>query len=192
MTLDYKAYHMIFLVGAIAAGVMLVTTILLFILMRIPAVIGDLTGRTARREIEDIRNQNTRTGTKTYKSSAVNKARGKITDKISPSGNLRRRHPSDDFVGAMSTAKIGPQGGPAPVSQPAAETTILEPPAAETTVLAPEQMYDAQSASFAEPAGETTVLSSPVGAPAAPAAVGSSSFTIEYEITFIHTNELIR
>ena len=212
LSFDYKTYWMIFLVGAIAAGVMLVVTILLFVLLRIPAVIGDLSGRTARREIEDIRNQNTQSGTKTYKSSAVNKARGRITDKISPSGNLRRRH-SGELVGAMSTARIGPHVITTPDSQPAEETTVLEQvdlPAAETTVLesaaaaveettvlsAAQPSYGEPAASYAAPpAAETTVLSASAadyGAAAYPAGGYGSAFAIEYEITFINTNELIQ
>lgn len=52
-TLSLSAY--------IAAGVFLVTTVALFFLLDIPGVLGDLTGATARKAIEDIRTQ-TETG----------------------------------------------------------------------------------------------------------------------------------
>ena len=89
--MTYEMYRYVFLGGAIAAGVMLAVSILLFFLLKIPKVIGDLSGRTARRAIDDIRRQNEESGDKTYKSSAVNLQRGKVTDKITKSGRLLRR-----------------------------------------------------------------------------------------------------
>ena len=104
--MSYEVYRYIFIGAAILCGAMLITSILLFILLKIPKVIGDLTGRTARKAIENIRNQNESSGDKTYRSSLVNQARGKLTDKISPSGRLMR-NPTDHLGGAMATEKIG-------------------------------------------------------------------------------------
>ena len=176
MSLTYDNYRLIFIVAAILCGIMLVTSILLFILLRIPKVIGDLSGATAKKAIENIRNQNEASGDKTYKTSAVNQSRGKITDKISPSGRLQR-NPSGPIAGAMATEKIGD------AQPPAAETAVLaEPTAAETTILG---------------GNDTTVLSGVVGnetvvlSTAPVAAQVPVAFAVEYEITYIHTNEII-
>ena len=156
--------------GAILAALMFITTIILFFVLKIPHVIGDLSGANARKAIENIRNQNESTGEKIYKSSETNIKRGKITDKISPSGNLIK-NPSGDIAGAMKTEKISP-GGYESVSNEttvldcSSETTVLNPIQEETTVLNTNQ-------------GETTVLEQP------------SVFVIEYEITFVHTSEVI-
>ena len=65
-------------------------------------------GREVRKAIEEIRQQNESSGHKTYKTSLVNQERGKLTDKISPSGNLYPAE-TDPLAGAMATEKIGTQ-----------------------------------------------------------------------------------
>lgn len=164
--MTYDIYRYIFMGGAILAGIMFVLSILLFFFLKIPHVLGDLTGRNARKAIENIRNQNESSGDKLYKTSQVNRERGKLTDKISPSGSLMR-DPSGVLGGggAMATEKISTQELP----PQADETTVLDT-ANETTVLNSE-------------AGETTLLDAqPDTAPV---------FQIEYEITYIHSEEVI-
>lgn len=86
--MTYEMYRMIFqIAGGLSIGLLVVSVILFFVL-KIPRVIGDLSGRTARKAIEDIRKQNTQSGDKRHKTSAVNRERGMITDRITPSGNL--------------------------------------------------------------------------------------------------------
>lgn len=154
----YEIYRYIFLGGTIVTAIMLVVTIILFFSLRIPKVIGDLTGSTARKAIKNIREQNEKTGDKAYKVSPVNLERGKLTDKISPSGNLIPQ--SDSHLGAgVGTEKIGTDNL-APTY--AAETDVLNmnPQGSETTLL------------------DQTNVSAPV-------------FAVEYEITYIFSNEVI-
>lgn len=156
--MTYEIYRYIFIGGAALAGLMLAVAVLLFFLLKIPKVIGDLTGANARKAIENIRNQNETSGDKTYRSSPVNRQRGKITDKISPSGRLVRAS-SYAESGAMGTEKISTQQlAPADAGN---DTVVLN--------------YEA-------PANETTVLD---------AQTFGDEFVIEYEITYIHTNEII-
>ncbi len=164
--MTYDIYRYIFMGGAVLAGIMFVLSVLLFFFLKIPHVLGDLTGRNARKAIENIRNQNEISGDKLYKTSQVNRERGKLTDKISPSGSLMR-DPSGVLGGggAMATEKISTQELPPQAN----ETTVLDT-ANETTVLNSE-------------AGETTLLDAqPDTAPV---------FQIEYEITYIHSEEVI-
>lgn len=127
------------LTSYIIAGVLVLVAIALFFLLDIKKVIGDVTGATARKAIDTIRAQNEATGDKAYKPSPVNAARGKLTDKISPSGRL---YPQTAGIGGSTgtekfdTTKLMPQ---------TEETTILDSTVSETTVLN-------------EPNGETTVL----------------------------------
>lgn len=164
--MSYEIYRYIFIGAAILCGAMIVTSILLFILLKIPKVIGDLTGRTARKAIENIRNQNESSGDKTYRSSLVNQERGKLTDKISPSGRLIR-NPTDLLGGAMATEKIGTQ-------QLVSDETAVLDSGNETTVLTGE---------LENSGNETTLL--------AQTDISNNVFEIEYEITYIHTNEVI-
>lgn len=169
--MSYEIYRYIFYGGAILAAVMLAVTVLLFFVYKIPTVIGDLTGANARKAIENIRNQNESSGDKLYKTSQVNRERGKLTDKISPSGSLMRDPSGILGGGAMATEKISTQELPQ-----VDDTTILE--SNETTVLSSNETTVLDSAG----AGETTVLTTE-DVPAV--------FQIEYEITFIHTDEVI-
>lgn len=148
--MTYEIYRYVFIGAAVLCGIMAVVTILLFFFMKIPRVIGDLSGRTARKAIEEIRQQNESTGDKTYKSSPVNRERGKLTDRISPTGSLYPVE-TDSLAGAMATEKIG--------TQQLDYTDLLDSVGGE----------------------ETTVLSE----------VTENNFVIEYEITFIHTEEVI-
>ena len=88
--MTYETYHTVFLSAGILAIIFAVCSVLLFVLLKIPKVVGDLSGRTARKGIADIREQNVRTGDKRHKTSAVNLDRGRITDRITDSGNIQR------------------------------------------------------------------------------------------------------
>lgn len=171
--LTYQTYRYIFLGALIACGVFFVISAILFFTLRIPKVISDLSGRTARKAIENIRMQNEQSGDKTYQSSAVNLQRGKLTDKISRSGRLLTRHETPFGTGVI-TEKISTQklshAEETEVLSTGNETTVLSESAGETDVLV-------------APAGETEVL--------APAEQPVQAFSVEFEITYIHTNEII-
>ena len=116
--------------------------VIIFFVLRIPDVIGDLSGRTARRAIEDIRNRNESTGEKAYKSSAANINRGKLTQKI-------------------STMKLDTAGGATTVLENEAgnETTVLKSEVnSETTVLKSE-VNSETTVLGTQTDNETTVLS---------------------------------
>lgn len=64
------------------AGVFLVLAVFFWFFFKIPTVIGDLTGRTARKSIAKMRIANESTGVKAYKQSKINAERGKVTGSI--------------------------------------------------------------------------------------------------------------
>lgn len=132
-------------VSYIFAVIFLLTAIVLFFLLKVPKLIGDITGSTARKEIELIKQQNENGRDKAYKPNADNAPRGKITDEISLSGKLKRRV-NRMGIGASAKktvkAKFTLASSATPVSSvTSGETTILDEngPAAETTVLAQDQ-----------------------------------------------------
>ena len=211
--MTYETYRYIFLGGLIAAAIFFGISVILFFVLNIPKVVSDLSGRTARKAIESIRKQNEQSGNKVYQSSTVNMQRGRLTDKISQSGRLISRGGNAFGVGVI-TDKISTQklqtaaetdvlsGAPetdvlytgvetdvlscAPETSVLAngsETSVLNVGYGETSLLAP-QMGSTQELGFAAPA--------PAMASPAPAIeLTNQPFTIEYEITFIHTNEVI-
>jgi len=196
--MTYDVYMNIYMVGLVLAGIMLVVSVILFFVLKIPAVIGDLSGATARKAIENIRNQNEESGEKAYKSSAVNRERGRLTDKISPSGSLHTK-PSDKLGFGMKTEKISTQrldvedSGETTLLSAVNETTVLSNNAGETEVLNEAPAFN-----------ETTLLSPDMMAPSTESndvqmGFGDTTelppmpglFVIEQEITFIHTQEII-
>ncbi len=70
------------IVGFSLSGVALAAAVFMFIKMNIPAVIGDLTGKTVAREIKAMRDANASSGEKLHKSSPVNANRGKLTESV--------------------------------------------------------------------------------------------------------------
>lgn len=189
------------LVSFIAAGVFFLVAVALFFLLDIKRVIGDVSGSTARKAIENIRQQNEESGDKAYKPSAVNQARGKVTEKISPSGRLKNQQ--NALSVAVGTSKLAKNGNPPAPASPAAEsnaTTVLnstpaqEPQSGnETTVLGASDTSSVSAANettilntfeATAPSGsETTILSQP-----APA---QQSFLVDYEIGFCGSTEII-
>ena len=182
--MTYEIYRYIFLGGTVLTIIMFIVSVLVFFLLNIPNVIGDLTGSNARKAIEDIRNSNERTGEKTYRTSPVNRERGKLTDKISASGRLIKS-PSRSLHGAMSTEKISTQQLKS--DNEITETVLLSndfSESSETTVL---------SADFSD-SYETSVLGSEDyinGTSVLNSQSFSNEFIVEYEITYVHTNEII-
>lgn len=173
------------LVSYIIAGVLVLAAIALFFLLDIKKVIGDVTGATARKAINTIREQNEASGDKAYKPSPVNAARGKLTDKISPSGRLQ---PQTAGIGGspgtekFDTTKLMP---------PIEETTVLDNTVSDTTVLSEETTVLEQNAN----SGETTVLSE--NADSQPENAKSSDkehkvdFSTDVEMGFTDSSEII-
>lgn len=115
----------------IAAGVFLATAVFLFVAFKIPAVISDLSGRTARKSVAKIRANNERSGKKFHRSSATNAERGKVTEQTvrpqrSPAGEKANSDPNQ----MPETGLIGQNRAEAVPEQ---ATTVLTSEA--TTVL---------------------------------------------------------
>ncbi len=171
--MTYDVYRYIFIGAAILCGIMFIASVLIFIFLKIPKVISDLSGATARKAIKNIREQNEASGDKGYQVSAFNRARGKLTDKISPSGNVIEQYHIQ--MAAVGTTKIETQ------ELATNETAILEE-YSNTTVLENQSAGETSVLSEEYSSGETSVLSQSPNA---------AMFVVEYDITFIHTNEII-
>ncbi|WML54917.1 hypothetical protein RCG17_10115 [Neobacillus sp. PS3-12] len=74
--MDATVWRMISLIGYFLAGVFFVAAIILFFKMNIRTIIGDLTGKTAARQIQEIRERNLMTGHQRYKPAAFQLERG--------------------------------------------------------------------------------------------------------------------
>lgn len=161
------------LAAYITAGILFLIAVALFFLLNVPKLIGDISGSTAKKAIEAIRQQNENTGNKAYKPSPVNAARGKLTDKISPSGRLEQRT-SGMSVGAQ-TEKFDTME----LLEAAQATTLLNA-GNETTVL-----------NQGESGATTLLFGQEHGNSKEPESTAPAVVTVDVEMGFIGSSELI-
>jgi hypothetical protein len=81
--MDATTWLIISIVGYSLFGVLLIVVIFMFFKMNIPAIIGDLNGKTAARQIQEIREKNKLTGNKQHRPSTFNVERGTLTAPVS-------------------------------------------------------------------------------------------------------------
>lgn len=79
--------HTLSTVSYILAVLFVVLAIVLWFIFKIPNVIGDLSGRNAKKSIARMRQNNEKTGDKSYRASEKNLARGKLTGTMEGVGN---------------------------------------------------------------------------------------------------------
>lgn len=103
MNLTYEQYMIVFYAGIIASGVFLMLSIVLFILLKVPQTIGDLSGSNARKGIKEIRRQSeenvVRTADSGKKKSASAKntvSTGELVNKKKHGGFFADKHKKDD------------------------------------------------------------------------------------------------
>ncbi len=160
--MTYEIYRSVFIGGVVFSTIMFLISVTLFFVFKIPKIIGNLSGSTAKKAIRQIREQNEYTGALKNTGRTEKTKRKKLHNKTGTSGaETSGYHPSGS--GAW-TEKISTQL----LDQKAMAQSMLE----ETTLLSPVME-------------ETTVLSHD------PAAEAGSVFVVEQDITFIHTEEYI-
>ncbi len=178
--MTYEMYRTVFFGAAIGCGSLFLLTVLLFIFFKIPRIVSDISGRTAKKGIQEIRERNESTGDKTYKTSAVNRSRGKLTDKISPSGRIiasKESFGTGVITEKISTQKLTDTNETEVLSN--SETEVLYPAGGETEVLQSN-------------GNETTLLRQENVTELLEQTGKDGGFlVIEREITFIHTQEKI-
>ena len=170
--MTYETYRWIFLGAAAAGAVFGILALILFFGFRIPSIINDLTGRTARKAIENIRRQNEQNGGSHDRPGTEKIQRSNVTDRITDSGRLVSRGAS--AVEAVTiTEKIATQQ-----LEAEGETELLY-----DSVAAVQNMPQEITETLFPMAGETEVL--------APYEQEECPFAVEAEILMIHTDETI-
>ena len=106
------------IVGFSLAGIAFIVAIFMFIKMNIPAIIGDLSGKTVAREIKAMREANVLSGDKRFRPSKVNLERGTLTEKVDQKAldaeTLKKAHASkrlDRTTGELSENLVSKKGG---------------------------------------------------------------------------------
>ncbi|MCD7803106.1 MAG: hypothetical protein LUH09_09480 [Clostridiales bacterium] len=118
------------------AGVCLVLAVFFWVFFQIPTVIGDLSGRTARKSIEKMRAANEKTSSKSYRTGKINTARGVTTAPI-PKQESAPTAPIPRAQAAPSPRKDTPDGR-RPETGLLGENRATRPPTESTTLLETE------------------------------------------------------
>lgn len=152
------------LAAFVVAGVLFLAAVTLFFLFNVPKIFGEVTGSTARKAIANIRQQNEQTGNKAYKPSPVNAERGKLTDKITPSGRLERKVGNSGV--SVGTQKLQKQEEFSDIPDETMPQCFISDEAGATSVLDCSFEYEDEASL-------------------------KKVFAIEYEIVFCGSNEII-
>ena len=167
--MSYDTYRLIFIGAAIACGVMFLVSVTLFFVFKIPNIIGNLTGRNAKKAIEDIKRQN-ESYAYSDKANALN-GKKKITEKIS-TARL-------DNIG--ETTVLGYNGED--------ETTVLGNNGEDETTVLGNNGEDKTTVLGNNGEDETIVLGYSGELPKQ--MMSNAEFIVTEEIRFIHTKEWI-
>lgn len=162
------------LISYIIAGVCLVLAVFFWFYFKIPSVIGDLSGRTAKKSVERIRQTNTQSGNKSYRTSTTNAARGKLTDTMQHASKLKQSK--------------APEEKPAVTESGRPETGILSENKAEVYVKEGTEVLDTEATSMLideEGTAALNVEAAPIRHP------GGKKLTMINEVMLIHTDEVI-
>lgn len=177
-------------ISLVIAGVCFALAIVLWFVFKIPSVIGDLSGRVAKKSIAKMRAANEKSGAKSYRESRENYERGKLTATLETAGKGKSK--------SKPVAKPAPKPVNKTVNQTKAKPIIKDSP--ETSVLTENKVisYSTQETGMigSEPTGllvedlETAPLVDS-GPMRMPVMTTGKRFTMIDEVIFIHTNEVI-
>ncbi len=196
--MTYDQFNIMFIIALVMAGVFLIIAVILFFALKIPAVIGDLSGATARKAIMDIRSGKTTYDRKKKSSKADTEQMAKITEKMvgSPAGS---KPDSGRMNRGMVTAKLEASAPArsdysAPTEVMIEETVLLtEEAPAPTADFARTPSVEAYGTTVSD-AGyseQTTVLSDEPGAFGVAPTTGAGDFRIRAEIILFVSEEII-
>ena len=158
------------------AGLCLVLAVFFWFFFKIPSVIGDLSGRTARKSIAKMRAANEKTGVKAYKESKTNAERGKLTGTMPDSGKLNKKNPTP-INGQPETGLLSDNKADGLESE---ATGVLD----EET-----GMLDSETTGLLVDENATAPLDTPTHKTVVRA--GGKKIDILEEVIFIHTEEVI-
>lgn len=163
---------LISLISYIVAGVSFVLAVFFWFFFGIPSVIGDLSGRTAKKSIARKRAHNERSGGKGYQPSTTNANRGKLTgvmpEPSKRSEKLKKEEADDD---------------------PMPETGLLESNKTETVESQETALLDGDATDVLVDEDATVALQD-AGVPLV-RLTGGKTLTMLEEIILIHTDEVI-
>ena len=175
--MSYDIYRLIFIGAAIACGVMFLVSVILFIVFKIPNIIGNLTGHSAKKAIEDIKKQQNESYVINGEANESHlNGKKKITEKIS---TARLDRAEETTVLGNGNSRVDETTILGDGNSNVEETIMLGYNGTEETTLLGNGRVD-----------ETAVLGN--GITEFSTVPGNAMFIVTEEIRFIHTEEWIQ
>lgn len=183
------------LISFVLAAISAVLAVVFWFVFKIPTVISDLSGRTARKSIERMRANNEKTGRKDFAPSKTNLKRGKVTelmdDSAKGSGKLSGLL-SGKLVNKPKVISEGEENLETGLleenTQPlyeSEETGLLMEEPMETELLGTELLDESEETGLLVEENETMLLVEDIPK------TETKGFVLLDEIMFIHTEETI-
>lgn len=176
-----QTYQMISFIGFILAAVFCVTAVVIWFRFGIGRIIGDLSGRTAKKSIEKMRRENETSGKKSFRPAQAALERGTLTHEIDTGIRLRKGPAAD---GEEVTELIGEAHKEGIYGAEEADTEDIGSDAGLETI----PLAKAQS----ETAGAKTTLLNCDTELLDELQTGRPGFRMIQDIVLIHTNEVIQ
>ncbi len=177
------------LVSFVLAGISFLLAVFFWIRFNIPSVIGDLSGRTARKSIEKMRADNEKTGNKSYKPSKTNVRRGKLTETMSESEML-----TEKLKRTLNSSDIMPETGLLDENRAkicAEDKTDLLVESEETGLLQTDVIEESEETGLLKEDEETISLLRENQMENRDLEANAIQFVLLEEVMLIHTNETI-
>ena len=193
--MSIELMHTIAIVAYILAGVMLAVSVALYFLMDIRRAVGDISGSTARKAIENIRRQNEAGGAKTYKANKRNAALNITTDKIPQSAKRENwMQQSSEFIGTqkLDVTELEPQSAETTILNESSEADMPEPQSSETTILSPQELGNFADVNESRMKTEEENGNSFAANHAQNIPGKKNVFTVDVEMVFMGSDEIIQ
>lgn len=197
MDLSYDQFMIMFYCGLVGSVLFLIVTVILLFVLKIPAVIGDLSGSTQRKAILEIRNNNGKI--KSVKTSSVNSSKIRITEKMY-SQSSKKVEQTDKIIPNVTTARLKNVKSVNNSANVSEETQILQVESNETSVLETNDVtsfsnFQGENGTVIDQngnyTGQTTVLDNETQVLVQSETENIVSFAIRTEITLFESTEII-
>lgn len=182
----------------IVALVMLAITVILFFALKIPQVFGELSGRTQRKAIEDMKNINSNETEQDNNLDYYKDAVGR-TDKLPsqqyevkqrpPVAGVQKTDVITDNQGSNKTSIINEQT--TVLEQGNSKTTVLNQQISNTTILTPQLNQAVSVSNSSYDINNQTDVISPNVTPDVMSNNYSTNYGLLYELTFMESTEII-
>ena len=191
--MDAQMWYIIGIIGFSLAAILLLAATFIFFRLHILAVIGDLSGRTAAKQIEKFRQANAASGAKSFRPDPLNLDRGKLTSPIVPGAEgseatTQLGETAYDMQDASRTTALGMGTDVLQPREKGPATTMLSPDNSDgaTTLLGEASPDDPDGA------GATTILSAVAQELAADGdGQPAPHFKMSRSMIVLHTDEVI-